>query len=213
MIFQHTWEKVLSGEKVQTRRLMKPSHFVWFGDDSITRARHEVVAVKDENNKCRDMYRVGKTYAVQPGRGQKAVGRIRLLNIDLHDVRNMASADVKAEGFTSFYEFMSTWCAMHDKEMTLPTEHTNWSLQQHLHKHGQRDRYQAWVLTFELVERQCGNCDGQGIKWCHTRGGLRSAYYQQPYHHITSCKTCNRAGKITCRICNGTGTEQIKEQS
>lgn len=60
MIFQHTWEHVLNGTKTQTRRIVKPNE---------RQVATEFAVVTDD----RAVYEVGKTYAVQPGRGKRAV--------------------------------------------------------------------------------------------------------------------------------------------
>ncbi len=76
MIFQHTWEKVLSGEKTQTRRIYKRGEFTncWYDDMII----NEVLIPQTKVDKYgmtmpRNVYLVGKTYAVQPGRGKRSV--------------------------------------------------------------------------------------------------------------------------------------------
>ena len=75
--------KVLSGEKTQTRRLK------------------------------RGYYKVGGVYAVQPGRGKKAVGHIRMKKMWPNKLGDMSSADVRAEGFDSWQKFMDTFCTLH----------------------------------------------------------------------------------------------------
>ena len=141
MIFQHTWEKVLSGEKTQTRRQIE--------DGNVISHPNGLIQVGN--------YRLGYTYAVQPGRNKPAVARIRITDFWREDVRNISPEDVRAEGFTSEVEFFLTWCRMHDKSLTLPiipdydTGAIVWN--------GMKDDlaarpskfYYAWVLTFELV--------------------------------------------------------------
>jgi len=68
MIFSQTWEKVLSGEKTQTRRLR------------------------------RGPYKVGHVYAVQPGRGKRAVGHIKIKRIWREGIYRIAPEDIAAEG-------------------------------------------------------------------------------------------------------------------
>lgn len=70
MIFMHTWEKVLSGEKTQTRRIVKPKE-----------VRSEFITDTDLNWRPCVLHHVGgnakwyagNTYAVQPGRGESAI--------------------------------------------------------------------------------------------------------------------------------------------
>lgn len=65
MIFQHTWEKVLNGTKVQTRRLVKDGEWTPF-DSSIP-----IQEVRTANGKLK--WYCSGTYVVQPGRGKKTI--------------------------------------------------------------------------------------------------------------------------------------------
>ena len=136
MIFQHTWQQVLDGTKTQTRRLVKPGEWVgYIGKDVLS-------------GTGRTVYEVGKTYAVQPGRGQAAVGRIRITSIRQEDVRQISKADALAEGFSGPLEFLRVWCGMHDPAAIKQAGSAGDYLQI-----GDRpaERYQAWALTFEVV--------------------------------------------------------------
>lgn len=131
MIFQHTWQKVVSGEKTQTRQIMKAG-------DMITHPMSMVVVGKDHGriidtlpilphfawknadiyrvvNGKRTVYQVDKTYAVQPARGKPAIARIHITDIRREDVRDISYGDSRAEGFLDRWEFMMTWVRMHDK--------------------------------------------------------------------------------------------------
>lgn len=123
MIFAHTWEKVLSGKKSQTRRLRLPDY--------------------------NTPYRVGKTYAVQPGRGQKAVGRIEIVSIRQEDVRHISQEDVIAEGYDRLGFFL-TWTKMHDVPANRELRRFD-SPPLRLLDSRPPERYQAWVLTFKVV--------------------------------------------------------------
>jgi len=79
MFFVHTWQKVLDGSKTQTRRLK------------------------------RGPYQVGKTYAVQPSRGHKAIARIRIKRVWEQGLDDVTQAQVRAEGFTTWLDFASTF--------------------------------------------------------------------------------------------------------
>jgi hypothetical protein len=89
MIFQYTWEKVLRDEKTQTRRIVKPGETLWCRNDGAD-------YVADGNG--RKKWQVGRTYAVQPGRGKSAVGRIKLTAIRKERVQDITEADAIAEG-------------------------------------------------------------------------------------------------------------------
>ncbi|KKN69176.1 hypothetical protein LCGC14_0443520 [marine sediment metagenome] len=73
---------VLAGKKTQTRRIV---HL----------------------DPCR--YLVGRDYAVQPGRGKKAVARIRVLAVRKEAVGAITAADARAEGFDTPQDFRDYW--------------------------------------------------------------------------------------------------------
>lgn len=95
MIFSETWQIVLDGRKTQTRRVAS-------GD--------------------KPRWRVGASYAIQPGRGQKAVGRFVVLNVRREKLGAIRDGDVRAEGFADREEFIETWKRLHgefDPELTV----------------------------------------------------------------------------------------------
>ena len=104
MIFQHTLEQVLSGQKTQTRRIIKP------GDVAVRSGQDEITAVKTNG---RTKWAVGKTYSVQPGRGKPAVARIQITRIRRETVSQISEADAIADGFTSRQAFLNTWRHIH----------------------------------------------------------------------------------------------------
>ena len=118
MIFAHTLDKVICGEKSQTRRLVKSG-------ESLDSTGNRVTL---RNN--RTLYEIGKTYAVQPNRGKKAVARIRLTAVRREPVAVISEKDARAEGFTSSEEFLTTWRSIHGQSADLQQE--------------------VWVLEFEL---------------------------------------------------------------
>lgn len=88
MIFQHTHQLVMTGVKTQTRRI-----------------------IKSEVPPCK----VGKSLAVQPGRGLKAIRRIIVTDVYREELGRMTEKDVHAEGYASLKEFIETWERMHGK--------------------------------------------------------------------------------------------------
>lgn len=86
MIFAHTIDKVLCEHKSQTRRLVKPNENLI--------VQNGVCRVVTDT---RTVYQVGKTYAVQPGRGKKSVGRILITNIRREQVDFIDDLDALAE--------------------------------------------------------------------------------------------------------------------
>lgn len=80
--------KVLDGSKTQTRR-------------------------RDKGGPCR--YKAGKTYAVQPGRGKKAIGRIRVLSVRPELMTQLDDEEARLEGFKNTGEFAAKWLAIYGK--------------------------------------------------------------------------------------------------
>jgi len=80
---------ILRGEKTQTRRPKRPGEW-WTG------SLGQIVWVCDGNNRLK--WEVGRTYAIQPGRGKKAVGRFRLTGIRCERVADVSDVDAALEG-------------------------------------------------------------------------------------------------------------------
>ncbi len=121
MIFQYTIEQVLDGSKTQTRRVIKN------GEQAVRTRYNQIEAVVHNG---RDKWRVGSTYAVQPGRGHSQMARICLVKINSEAVSRISTAAARAEGFCNRQEFLQTW--------------------RDIHGDSANDR-RVWVLTFELV--------------------------------------------------------------
>jgi predicted transcriptional regulator len=133
-------EAILQGEKTQTRRLRKTTH------STVLRSAQHIISVysnirTDTHRSNRLLWRVGKTYAIQPGRGKKAVGRFRLLSIRQEPLQAINWRDARAEGFARCPSperptsaFVSAWNNINTKPGT------RW-----------QDNPQVFVLTFELV--------------------------------------------------------------
>jgi hypothetical protein len=120
MIFAHTLPLLLNGQKTQTRRICKRDEV--FGDGG-------AIYKRLSRSTLRALYAVGKTYAVQPGRGQSAVARIRITGIRIEAIKDICDADVLLEGFATYAAFAAVWQKMHGAE-NIP----------------------VWVLTFKLVD-------------------------------------------------------------
>lgn len=170
MIFQHTWEKVLLGEKTQTRRQRKPLQYYFKETCQVEKWQRYLT--------WKTVYAIGKTYAVQPARTAKGIARIQIMSIRREDVRQISEADARAEGFDSPELFWLKWCEMYDPlaavqvkrfieavpdvvngvsypgfRVMKPTEDRElyyYTAKDYL---AQRpaERYDAWVLTFALV--------------------------------------------------------------
>lgn len=155
MQFAHTWEKVLSQDKTQTRRLALPE------PDSTGNCPCEMIRYPDgneavcrySNGAWRIRWQVKRPYAVQPGRNKKAVGYISIKEFKREDVRTISNADVKAEGFHSFADFIKVWCKMHDPDNLWRwysgVTQDSWKM---FTATVDPATYQAWALKFALIQ-------------------------------------------------------------
>ena len=116
MLFIMTWRQVLDGTKTQARRLVHSTDYcsgiarvrpsqgyeirqVWRGRVAGRWGEYVHASWPTKAALGRLRWEVGRTYAVQPGRGKKAVGRIRLMSIRKEQVQEISEADAIAEGF------------------------------------------------------------------------------------------------------------------
>jgi hypothetical protein len=81
-------EKVLAGEKTETRR-----------------------PVKDGQAECR--YAPGRDYAVQPGRTKRAIGRIAVADVRREKLGAITHESALREGFSKVRAFMDYWRKLH----------------------------------------------------------------------------------------------------
>lgn len=90
MIFQPQLAKlVLQGRKSQTRRKVQPGK--------------------------QPRYQAGKSYAIQPGRGKPAVGRITVTDVQIAYLGDIDLRDAKREGFATRQEFVDYWTSLHGR--------------------------------------------------------------------------------------------------
>lgn len=153
-------DKILCREKTQTRRLYKPGDILV----DVQRGQHLVKYVRDAKGRIR--WEVGKTLALQPGRGKPGVGqRIRIVDIGLQeDVRYISDEDAQAEGFEDIWAFLRTWTAINDPVFDYDAEHkwyrwtqrgiamqgSCWQIYEYLETRPER-LYKAWPITFALA--------------------------------------------------------------
>lgn len=123
MIFQHTFDQVISRRKTVTRRRMYPG-------DLLTDYRGRL-AVVQVNGFPR--WIVGKDYAIHRRRGVPAEPGVRAkvtgLGLDFSPLE-IDDAEAALEGFASVSEFVAAW--------------------QKLHRHYAQDP--CWRIAFELIE-------------------------------------------------------------
>lgn len=128
MIFQATWEQVVSGAKTQTRRIVKWDEYKAPYGLAVPKETIKSVRVPRSRNgvelPSHVVYEVGKQYAVMPARGVRGlrkVADIQITCIRREDVREISEADAVAEGFgykyypsEAYFGFIETWASMHD---------------------------------------------------------------------------------------------------
>ena len=123
-------QKVLDGTKTQTRRLVK-------GGDFIVDWPMPCVFRPTKNGGSRLAWRENQTYAVQPGRGKHAVGRIGIIKIRRECLNAINHDDAQAEGVgRSLAAFAELWDSIHPKGK-------RW-----------KDNPEVWVLEFELFHER-----------------------------------------------------------
>jgi hypothetical protein len=153
MIFKQ-WKEILEGKKTQTRRVVKPGEvddktlcydsYEWPDLRGRVRLPDKISAIYTgvSQGNLRLKWQVGRTYAIQPGRGQKQVGRIRLTAIRQERVQDISEADVIAEGvelrswgydWTKTAGYAELWDVINTRKPM------RWI-----------DNPLVWVLTFEL---------------------------------------------------------------
>lgn len=100
-------EKILTGRKTVTRRPVKTTA------NGVGKAT--VQTPLNLLAPCR--YEPGKDYALQPGRGKKAVARIRVLSVRRQRLGigfDGGFEEARREGFSSWNAFADYWIALYD---------------------------------------------------------------------------------------------------
>ena len=148
MIFKdELYQKVLDGTKTQTRRLVKDGEYMGLFDTY-------VVTISDFNVRLK--WKEGQTYAVQPGRGKHAVGRIGIIKIRKEQLQDISEDDCRAEGVLvspthgRFSCHIDGVAARYIMPSPIPYFAGLWDS---IHPKGKRweDNPEVWVLEFELV--------------------------------------------------------------
>ncbi len=100
-------EQILAGTKTQTRRRVKKG-------DTYLRSSNGSECTSVGTVAGVGRYTVGGTYAVQPGRGKKSVGRIEITKIRHEKVSDISDSDLKAEGGYTRDEYLALWRKMYN---------------------------------------------------------------------------------------------------
>lgn len=154
-------ERILAGDKTQTRRVVKPNERL-IGFMPGTRFANCVAIMRDQRPHS-IKWQIGRDYSLQPGRGKIGVGtRIRVKRLALdYDVRQISGADARAEGFYTERAFLYVWTSMHDPAVPDYTRislnaSSQWELSYSVDNmtylaSRPAERYRAWVIQFEVV--------------------------------------------------------------
>ena len=164
MIFKQ-WKQVIGLElplKTQTRRPVKPdeellyqtkSGFTWWDEDREQLATVATVyPPRIVGPDLRIKWQVGRTYAVQPGRGKKAVGRIRITKIRRERLGDISAEDIFAEGVGIYNLTDGRWYPITVLEVAREEYAKLWDS---IYGKGAFERMKdddVWVLEFERVE-------------------------------------------------------------
>jgi hypothetical protein len=100
MIFQYSYQLILEDKKTETRRLIGP-------DEKLLDNPKRIEA------NGRTKWQVGHSYAVQPARGKRAVGRIRMIAISIQALGHINAEEALAEGFQTLDAFRQAWIQIH----------------------------------------------------------------------------------------------------
>lgn len=96
-------EKVMAGEKTVTRRLVSNNaRSPWYVDRCGMKVNH--------------------TYAVCPGRGKNAIGRIRVTDVSLVPLDPISDEEARAEGFEDAQGFWDAFNAINKGKPVDPSE-------------------------------------------------------------------------------------------
>jgi len=151
-------DQILKGKKTQTRRPVKDTHAFCHdvGDQS------EVYEVWGEyaTRGPRDIWARGRTYAIQPGRGKKQIGRFKLNRIRREHLGDISPEDAMAEGLMvvapaskgnwGIYRYGRDPEKGHDIMWSAPSITEAYiEMYQSMHPKAKREDL-IWVLEFEL---------------------------------------------------------------
>lgn len=155
MIFKQA-QQVVDGRKRQTRRPVKPGEWAFMDVDDPA----EILSVIGANGRLK--WQVGKTYAAQPGRGKKGIGRTPPIEaIRRERLVEITPEDALAEGVLVDFSEWGRW-------YRLPGEEGDWStavgafeylwnsmypLKAYRYQGFRwRDNPDVWVIVFEEVD-------------------------------------------------------------
>lgn len=108
-------EAIKAGRKHQTRRLWKDG----YSADLDVKANAIVSISTDGQNRQILKWKVGKDYAIVPGRGQKGVGRVLITAIRLEALEQISEEDARDEGFENKQAFLAAFLSINGERADL----------------------------------------------------------------------------------------------
>lgn len=128
--------QILAGEKTETRRRMETTVYDYALAPGLPlpMALYRVVPVYTVYRDSKVLYRIGQEHAIVPGRGKRAVGRVRIIGLSLEAVGTIDEPSALAEGGYTPAEYEALWRKIHTYKGTYYGGHTR------------------IVVRFELVE-------------------------------------------------------------
>jgi hypothetical protein len=147
-----------TGEPVnQTRRMVKSGDSPW--KLGRTNPMHPLILCKVTLDGGRTRYEVDKTYAIQLGRGMKAIGRTPPLKAiwQEDDVRDISYANARASGYKCAVHYLfEAWCPMHDPLMVTEFEgyDFNFGIEDAAESYLQNEAF--WLAVMERPAKKYG---------------------------------------------------------
>ena len=138
------------GIKTQTRRPCKEGEFA---GTMLQAGKYALTVVGGTPSQI--MYRVGRTYALCPGRGKPSVGRIEVADLRREALRDISDEDVKREGLRSEDEWPRLWRygTQHINVSDMTAAQAYLSLWKALYPKSTLDE-NVWVITFKYLGGQ-----------------------------------------------------------
>jgi hypothetical protein len=165
--FQHTLAALLRGKKTETSRIIRSGErledFYYDGPNQ------HVYAANDRLVWATNGSLFDQTYAIQPRRGQKSIGRFKVEKIWRQDVRTLTVEQLQAEGMPilgGWYHFVQLWAKMHDKAFEFNFDPSavdyrvregkrrdivGWDTLKEMIANRPAERYQAWRLKIRVL--------------------------------------------------------------
>ena len=117
MIFSRTVDAVMDGSKTQTRRPKKEFDEIRTTDDGIKYVYNTQMQ--------RVRYCVDRTYSIQPGRGKRGIGRMKILGLRFENLMDVDTDGAMAEGIMAdeingppslafFWGFLREWMRLYE---------------------------------------------------------------------------------------------------